>query len=217
MASFLGEQSGAAQPDNSVSVQNDNAPEGQTSSLGFAASDQLWTGEVDRLFRAALDELRWQVEQGLDAVEKRRVAEITELSRAIKKQHRIIEALKRELAEAKQTEILKLSEAEQQWQRSETERMNAARQVWEREKEELTREANRQRSVAEQLADQLAALKAKAESNERQLCELKKIAAEIDRSLLRARAEWENEVARYDSAEWQLPSFLTKSESSDGT
>ena len=159
-------------------------------------SGQLWTSEVDRLFTAALNELRTEAEKASTAAEQRRIAEITELSQAIRKQHSIIEGLRRELTQ----------------QRSESERINALRSAWQKEKDELTLEARRQRTVAEQLADQLAALKANDEAKERQYLErLKEITAEVDRCLLRARAEWVSEVARMsDATDWQLPSFLTK-------
>jgi hypothetical protein len=163
---------------------------------------------VDELFAAAFDELRRQAEQRLQSLEKRRIAEVTELSQAVRKQHGIIEALRRELAQIKEATAVKLAEAEQKWQRSEGERMSAARRVWELEKEELAREANHQRTIAEQLADQLAALKATTESRNNQLSELKKIAGEIDRCLLLARSEWQSEVARLEAAGWELPSCL---------
>ena len=182
-------------------------------------SEEIWTSEVDRLFTAALDQLRRQAEQASAAIEQRRIADITELSRAIKKQHDIIEGLKREIAQARQAEALRLSEARQEWQQFETKRMNAAREAWEAEKAELRREVNHHRSVAEQLADQLAALKANDEFKERQYLErLKEITTEVDRCLLRARAEWVSEVARMaDADDWQLPSFLTKAGSPSGT
>jgi hypothetical protein len=202
VALFLKEQIGASR--SSDASQRADQPE----QVGPAGSKQLWTGEVDQLFVAAFDELRRRAEQRLETVEKRRNAEITELSQAIRKQHSIIEALKRELAQAKEMAALKLFEAEQKWRHSEAERMHAARQAWEREKEELARETSHQRSIADQLADQLAALKATAESKEGQLFELKRIAAEIDRCLLLARSEWQSEVARLEAVGWELPSCL---------
>ena len=66
--------------------------------------------------------------------------------------------------------------------------MSAARRAWEGERAELTREINHQQSIAEQLADQLAAVKATAESREGRFSDLKKIAGEIDRCLLLARS-----------------------------
>jgi hypothetical protein len=203
VAVLLKEQSGAGQPSDAGSSQSPDLHESQSE-----RAKQLWSGEVDQLFTAAFDELRRQAEQRLETIEKRRIAEITELSQAIRKQHGIIESLRRELAQAKEATALKLFDAEQKWQRSESERMNAARRAWEREREELTRETNHQRSIADQLADQLAALKATAESKEGQLLELKKIAAEIDRCLLLARSEWQSEVARLEAAGWELPSCL---------
>jgi hypothetical protein len=208
VAVLLKEQSGAGQPSNAGSSQSPDLHESQSEQARLAAPKQLWSGEVDQLFTAAFDELRRQAEQRLETIEKRRIAEITELSQAIRKQHGIIESLRRELAQAKEATALKLFDAEQKWQRSESERMNAARRAWEREREELTRETNHQRSIADQLADQLAALKATAESKEGQLLELKKIAAEIDRCLLLARSEWQSEVARLEAAGWELPSCL---------
>jgi hypothetical protein len=173
-------------------------PSGRTAreSAPEDSGQQFWTSEVDRLFTAALSELRREAEKASTAAEQRRIAEITELSHAVRKQHSIIEGLRRELAQ----------------QRSETERINAARSAWQKEKDELTLEARRQKIVAEQLADQLAALKANGEVKERQYLErLKEITAEVDRCLLRARAEWVSEVARMsDATDWQLPSFLTK-------
>jgi dGTP triphosphohydrolase len=167
--------------------------------------DECWTGEVERLFTAALHELRRGAEQALAGVEQRRIAEATELSRAIKKQHDIIDGLKREIIEVRHLAALKLAEAKE-----EADRMSAARAAWEKEKQELKQEAARHRSVAEQLADQLAVVKATEASKERQYIErLKEITAEVDRCLLRARAEWVSEVARMtDGADWQLPSFL---------
>ena len=50
-------------------------------------SDEFWTGEVERLFTAALLELRRGAEQALAGVEQRRIAEATELSRAIIRHH----------------------------------------------------------------------------------------------------------------------------------
>ena len=173
-------------------------------------SDEFWTGEVERLFTAALLELRRGAEQALAGVEQRRIAEATELSRAIKKQHDIIDGLKREITEVRRVAALKLAEAKEEWQQSEADRMSADRAAWEKEKEELKHEVDRHRSVAEQLADQLAVVKATEASKERQYIErLKEITAEVDRCLLRARAEWVSEVARMaDGADWQLPSFL---------
>jgi hypothetical protein len=173
-------------------------------------SDELWTGEVERLFTAALHELGRGAEQALAGVEQRRIAEATELSRAIKKQHDIIDGLKREITEVRHMAALKLAEAKEEWQQSEADRMSAARAAWEKEKEELKQEVDRHRSVAEQLADQLAVVKATEASKERQYIErLKEITAEVDRCLLRARAEWVSEVARMaNGADWQLPSFL---------
>lgn len=167
--------------------------------------------EVDRLFTAALHALRQRAEQALSAVEQRRIAELSELSRAIKKQHDIIDSLKREITEVRQTAALRLAEAEQEWQQSEADRIRAARASWEVERQELTRDLGQQRYVAERLADQLAGLKADAEAKERQYFDrLKEITAEVDRCLLRARAEWVSGVARMaDDADWQLPSFLT--------
>jgi hypothetical protein len=80
------------------------------------------------------------------------------------------------------------------------------------------REAHRHRTVAEQLADQLAALKANGADKERQFFDrLKEITAEVDRTLLRARAEWESELGRMATgADWKLPSFLTKGGSTKG-
>jgi hypothetical protein len=203
----LKEQSVAGQPVEALSPQP-TEPRDSRSEAGPAGSKQLWTGEVDELFAAAFDELRRQAEQRLQSLEKRRIAEVTELSQAVRKQHGIIEALRRELAQIKEATAVKLAEAEQKWQRSEGERMSAARRVWELEKEELAREANHQRTIAEQLADQLAALKATTESRNNQLSELKKIAGEIDRCLLLARSEWQSEVARLEAAGWELPSCL---------
>ena len=172
---------------------------------------EAWTGEVDRLFSAALNEMRRQAERALAAAEQRRAAEITELSHAIKKQHAVIEALRQELAEAKEAEALRLSEAQQKWEQAQAERLQAARQALDGEKEELTREANRHRSVAEQLADQLAAMKARETTEQQFWSRLKEISTEVERSLLRARAEWETELARLaGEGEWRLPSFLTK-------
>jgi hypothetical protein len=172
--------------------------------------DELWTGEVDRLFTAALHELRRGAERALAAVEQRRIAELTELSRAIKKQHDVIAALKREIAVIRQAAAHKLAEAQQVWQQLEADRTRAARAAWELEKQQLKQETDHHRSVAEQLADQVAALKAAEAAKERQYSErLKEITAEVDRCLLRARAEWVSEVARMtDAADWQLPSFL---------
>jgi hypothetical protein len=194
-ATLLEHPTSGARPDNSATIRH---------------PCELWTGEVDRLFTAALLELRRGAEQALAAVEQRRIAQLTELSSAVTKQHDIIDALKREIAEIRQAAALKLAEAEQQWQRSEADRMKAARAAWELEKEQLEQEADRHRTVAEQLADQLAALKVTEASKERQYIErLKEITAEVDRCLLRARAEWVSEVARMaDGADWQLPSFL---------
>ena len=173
-------------------------------------SGELWTGEVDRLFTAALQELRRGTEQAMAAVEQRRIAELTELSRAIKKQHDIIETLKREIGDVRQAAAIGLSEAQRRWQQSEGERLKAAQAAWETEKSELKRVADRYRSVSEQLADQLASLKADSESKERQYFDrLREITAEVDKCLLRARAEWVTEVARLaDNADWQIPAFL---------
>jgi hypothetical protein len=152
------------------------------------------------------------------AMEQRRIAELTELSGAIKKQHDIIEDLKRQIGEIRRAAALRLAEAEQEWQQFESDRMRAARAAWDMEKEQLKQEADRHRSVAEQLADQLAALKATEASKDRQYAQrLKEITAEVDRCLLRARAEWVSEVARMaGDADWQLPSFL-KLAADDGT
>jgi hypothetical protein len=158
--------------------------------------------------------LHRQAEQRLETLEKRRLAEVSELSQAVRKQHGIIETLRSELAQLKEATAMKLVEAEQKWQRSEAERMSAARRAWELEKEDLARENDHQRSIAEQLADQLAALKAATESKNSQLSELKKIAGEIDRCLLLARSEWQSEVARLEAAGWELPSCLKDSGSS---
>ena len=187
------------------------APDDRAQQAVPGCPEELWTLEIDRLFTAALNELRRRAEQTIAAAEKRRIAEVTELSRGIKKQHEIIEALKTKLLQTKQEEALRVSEAKKQWQQAEAERMNAARQTWEAEKEELAREANRHRSVAEQLADHMAALKAKGESKEHQFWErLREITADVDRCLVRARADWEREIARITTTDWKLPSFLTK-------
>jgi chromosome segregation ATPase len=206
-AVFLKEQSVAGQRAQAVSCSQPELHDSQ-SEPKTGGSKQLWTGAVDQLFAAAFDELRRQAEQQLRSLEKRRIAEVSELSQAVRKQHGIIETLKRELAQAKEGTAVKLAEAEEKWQRSEAERMSAARRAWELEKEELTREMHHQHSIAEQLADQLAALKAASESRTSQLSELKKIAGEIDRCLLLARSEWQSEVAKLEAAGWELPSCL---------
>jgi hypothetical protein len=170
----------------------------------------LWSAEVDRLFAAALQALRQEAEQAVAAVEQRRLAELTELSRAITKQHAVIESLRQELAELREAEALKLSEAQREWMGAEADRMRAARTAWEIERNQLREEAHRQRSVAEQLADQLAASKVNEAAVERRhLDRLKEITAEVDRCLLRARAEWVSEAARLaGDADLELPSFL---------
>ena len=83
-------------------------------------------------------------------------------------------------------------------------------EAWEREREELARAANHHRAVAEQLADQVATLEAIQKSTEREYFErLKEITAEVDRCLLRARAEWVHEMARMaGGSKWELPAFL---------
>lgn len=212
-AVFLKEQSVSGQPVEAVSPQTAELRDSR-SEVGLTGAKQLWTGEVDQLFAAAFDELHRQAEQRLETLEKRRIAEVSELSQAVRKQHGIIETLRRELAQLKEATAMKLVEAEQKWQRSEAERMSAARRAWELEKEDLARENDHQRSIAEQLADQLAALKAATESKNSQLSELKKIAGEIDRCLLLARSEWQSEVARLEAAGWELPSCLKDSGSS---
>jgi hypothetical protein len=174
-------------------------------------SSERSSAQIDQLFAATLEELRRRTQKALSDAEQRRFADVTELSTAITKQHDIIETLKRELLDARQAEAKRVSEARQEWQNAETERMSAAQERWEAEKAELTREIARHRSVAEQLADQLAAMKAQDESKERQSWErLREITAEVDRCLVKARAEWEREVTQMTTSEWQLPSFLAK-------
>ena len=54
-------------------------------------------------------------------------------------------------------------------------------------------------------------MKAQDESKERQFWErLREITAEVDRCLVKARAEWEREVTQMTTTDWQLPSFLAK-------
>jgi hypothetical protein len=173
--------------------------------------DWLWTGEVDRLFAAALQALRGEAERAVAALEQRRLAELTELSAAIKKQHDVVESLRREIAELRDRESRSVSEAKRECQQAEAERVRAARLDWDAERERLKGEADRHRSVAEQLADQLAASRANEAATERRCMErLKEITTEVDRCLLRARAEWVNEVARLaGEGERRLPSFLT--------
>jgi chromosome segregation ATPase len=177
-------------------------------------SDELWDARVEQLFAAALEELRRRTQKALSEAEQRRFADVTELSAAITKQHDIIDSLKRELLDARQAEEKRVLEARQAWQEAEAERMRAAREAWQSERAELTRELDRHRSVAEQLADQLAAAKAQGESKERQFWErLREITAEVDRCLVKARAEWEREVTQMTATDWQLPSFLSKPDS----
>lgn len=173
--------------------------------------DELWDARVEQLFAAALEELRRRTQKALSEAEQRRFADVTELSAAITKQHDIIESLKRELRDARQAEGARISEARQEWQKAEAERMRAAREAWQAESAELARELERHRSVAERLADQLAAAKAQGESKERQFWErLREITAEVDRCLVKARSEWEREVTQMTATDWQLPSFLSK-------
>ena len=180
------------------------------SGLPGSRAHPLWSGDVDRLFATALQALRREAEQAVAAVEQRRVAELTELSHAITKQHAVIEGLRQELAELREAGALKLFEAQREWKDAEAERMRAAQLAWEIERTQLREEAHRQRSVAEQLADQLTASKANEAAVERRhLDRLKEITAEVDRCLLRARAEWVSEAARLaGDADLQLPTFL---------
>lgn len=193
--------SGAVQLFDSAAVETGGPGVGQAAQTGSARflskTEKRWTDEVDRLFRKALGELRREAEEALTAAERRHTAEITELSGAIMKQHEVIAALKRDAEQAKHKEASRLSEAEHRWQHAEAERMNAARKVWAREKEDLKREADRQRSGAEKLTGALAALKAEGESKEREFEKrLKEMAAEAERAFLSARAGWQSEVAR---------------------
>jgi hypothetical protein len=184
--------------------------EHQVQSSSQAIIEELWTSEVDRLFNAAVAELRRQAEERVAAAERRRVAELTELSRAVMRQHEIIESLRNEAIAMRQDAVLSLAKARREWAIFEEHRMKAAQEAWEREREELVRVANHHQAVAEQLADQVATLEAIQKSTEREYFErLKEITAEVDRCLLRARAEWVHEMARMaGGSKWELPAFL---------
>jgi hypothetical protein len=160
-------------------------------------SERPWSDELDQLVHEAFADLPVRAEAALAAAEQRRVEEIKELSAAIMKQHEVIATLKRENEELRDETAKQLTKAKHEWQREESERAQAAWDASMREKDELIRELDKQRSSVEQLTGMGAALKAEGEAKNSDFEKrLKEVAAEAERRLVRARAEWRSEVER---------------------